>query len=403
MKKSKINPQIKSNNKKENKEKSEEDIKAEKGRKFNSKMADLKGRGFEGLIQYTISNRFFLEDLRVQNLPNISDIIFVNSSFDIKEIRDDILLKLTIEPGSKENINLKRIHFQNEFNKNLIDFFKNKKYYNSIYKATTDYYSTNTEANNNSGISRKEKEKPKKKAINNKDISDVEFDLFLKKIESRKLIDYINEMKTKKRAFEMIKGDEIKEGEFYNLCFEITIQSKDVINKKIPQIYKFISFFNFMYKLNEFFENEKYNEEERILLSSCKGYFLKKTKIFDFKYKIVILLVCDGLQEDFAKLQKDIQNLETGPNDNPLKALEKINGNNYNIFLVYYPIYDPCDKIYNMMENLQNELNEVKAELSKIKTENGNLKKFSEKHKNCPVYFKKKILSSYPFKKSGIS
>ena len=61
----------------------------------------------------------------------------------------------------------------------------------------------------------------------------------MKKIESKKLIDYLNEMNNKKRAFEMIHGDDIKEGEFFNLCFEITIQSKDVIEKK-----KFLNYIN---------------------------------------------------------------------------------------------------------------------------------------------------------------
>ena len=381
----------------ENKKKSEKEIKIENRRKFYSKMSDLKGNGFEGLIQYTISNRFFLEELKVDNLPNINDIIFVNPSFDIKEIRNDILLKLTIEPGSKDNINLKRISFQNEFNKNLFNYFCKQELYNSIYEAPTDYYSTNTEVNNISNNSKKVKEKPKRK-MNSKDISELEFDLFMKKIESKKLIDYLNEMQVKKRAFELIKGDEIKEGEFFNLCFEITIQSKDVIKKKIPQLYKFISFFNFMYKMNEFFDNEKYNEEEKSVLSLSKGYFLNKAKIFDFRFKIVILLVCDGIEEDFDELKNDVINLRKEENNNSLKMLQNINENNYNVFLVYYPIYDPKDKIYKILENQQNELNEVKAKLSYITTENKNLKKALNNYQSY-IYLKKRIQHKYPFKK----
>lgn len=379
----------KTNNKGKNIEKSELEIKEDNRKRFNAKMSDIKGHGFEELMQYTISNKFFLEDLRVENLPNINDVIFTNPSFEIKEIRDDILLKLTVEPGSQTEMNIKRIKFQNEFNNNLVEYFGKQEYYNSIYKAPSEYYSTHIDENDISGNSKKPKEKPKNKAINNKDISEVEFNLFMKKIESKKLIDYLNEMNNKKRAFEMIHGDDIKEGEFFNLCFEITIQSKDVIEKKIPQLYKFISFFNFMYKLNEFFDNEKYSDEERSLLSSSKGYFVKKAKIFDFKYKIVILLVCDGIREDFDELQKKIQNLKNEPKNNSFKTLKQINENNYNIFLVYYPIYDPADKIYKMMENLESELKEIKAE-------NKYLKFILNK---SFVYSKKKLTSSYPFKK----
>ena len=83
-----------------------------------------------------------------------------------------------------------------------------------------------------------------------------------------------------------------------------------------------------MYKLNEFFDNEKYSDEERSLLSSSKGYFVKKAKIFDFKYKIVILLVCDGIREDFDELQKKIQNLKNEPKNNSFKTLKQINENN---------------------------------------------------------------------------
>lgn len=78
------------------------------------------------------------------------------------------------------------------------------------------------------------KEKPKNKIMNKKDILEVKFDMLMKTIESKKLIDYINKMILKQRALEMIKGDEIKEGEFINLCFEISIQSKDIIENKIP-------------------------------------------------------------------------------------------------------------------------------------------------------------------------
>ena len=71
-----------------------------------------------------------------------------------------------------------------------------------------------------------------------------------------------------------------------------------------------------MHKLNAFFDNENYNDEERSLLLSSKGYFVKKAKIFDFKYKIVILIVCDG------------KNLKNEPKNNSFKTLEKINENN---------------------------------------------------------------------------
>ena len=94
-------------------------------------------------------------------------------------------MKLTVEPGSQTEMNIKRIKFQNEFNNNLVEYFGKQEYYNSIYKAPSEYYSTHTDVNDISGNSKKPKEKPKNKAINTKDISEEESDLFMKKKESK--------------------------------------------------------------------------------------------------------------------------------------------------------------------------------------------------------------------------
>lgn len=99
-----------------------------------------------------------------------------------------------------------------------------------------------------------------------------------------------------------------------------------------------------MSNLNNFLNKEKYNDEEITLLLN-KNYFLNATIIFDFNFKIVFLLVCEGIEEDFLELQNNIQKLKTDSDENSLKSLKKINENSYNIFLVYYPIYDPMDKI----------------------------------------------------------
>ena len=297
---------------------------------------------------------------------------------------------MIIESGSEENINVKRIKFQSRLNQNLFDYFNRQAYYNKIYMKPTDYHFKYFESY---------QEKPKIKIMNKNDILEVKFDMLMKTIESKKLIDYINKMTLKQRAIEMIKGNEIKEGEFINLCFEISIQSKDAVENKIPQLYKFVSFLNYMGKINEFLNKEKYNDEELSLLLSDKNYFSNATKIIDFNCKIVILLVCEGIEEDFLELKNNIQKLKIDPDENSLKSLKKINENSYNIFLVYYPIYDPMDKIYKMMENLENEINGVKTQLSDISAENKNLKKYIRKYQKSSIYSKKILKSKCSFQK----
>ena len=109
----------------------------------------------------------------------------------------------------------------------------------------------------------------------------------------------------------MIKESELNEKDVYNICFEINVQVKDVIPKKLLQLYKLVSFFNLIYELNSFFNDNEYDHDEKSLISSSKSYFLSKTKFFDFNSKLAIIVVCNGDPYYFFDLKKEIEELRT--------------------------------------------------------------------------------------------
>lgn len=62
-------------------------------------------------------------------------------------------------------------------------------------------------------------------------------DYVVKKIEGQKVIDCFTNLG--ERHKQLIKSFDIKEEEFYNICFEMTINNEDIKKHKIFQLYKY--------------------------------------------------------------------------------------------------------------------------------------------------------------------
>ena len=380
-----LSNQIKTSKKKNKSYKKEKERKSKNNNdKSDIKMKEFIGNRFEKMIIHNISKKIFLEDLEVNNFSNINEIVFTNFFLDLKELKDDILFKLDPELDLNKTLNLTKIKIQNKFNINFANYFCNQEDYNKIFIPSSDIYtsSTNMEELDYEDYSKK-KEKMKDRKINNKDLTEVESDFFMKNIKGSCLLIYLKEMINNYRAFEMIKGSDLNEKGLYNICFEINVQAKDVIKKKLLQLYKLVSFFNLIYKLNGFFKDNEYDHDEKSLISESKRYFLSKTKFFDFNSKLAIIVVCNGDPYYFFNLKKEIEELRKQEN-NSLKKLENINKRNYNIFIIYYPRFQD-EKLFVDNIILRNKVDELQ---NKIK----GLEAREKKH----MIYKKKIISIKP-------
>ena len=276
-------------------------------KKYSRKLNKLGGEAFEKMISYKIVHKFFLEDiLRATNAKEIERNFNMEQYLDVKMIKKEILDKLS--PSNNfdlENNNLK-IDYTTQFNKNISQYFNCQDIYNNIYiksenisssgissenskeyksdsinpektnlKSNKGNFSKNSNPKNNNFNSNTDnttnsnqenentnsKLSKKKKNINMKDITELEFDLFLKDVSGKKLLNFINEMDEKKRLIKYKEiernGEVISEDKYYNICIEITVQSDDILTKKIPQLYKSIACFNFLYKTYNYFQEIK--------------------------------------------------------------------------------------------------------------------------------------------------
>ena len=97
-------------------------------------------------------------------------------------------------------------------------------------------------------------------------------------------------MKGKEKLIEFCKKFTIDEKEQYNVCIEITIDSKDILSEKIPQLFKMTSCFNFLYNTNQFFNSI----EDNSLINDSYSYFKDKTKFINYDKQLILLTISNG-------------------------------------------------------------------------------------------------------------
>lgn len=335
-------------------------------KKYSKKMNKLGGDAFEKMISYKIVHKFFLEDIkRGTDAKKIETKFNSEQYLDIKLIKKEILDKLSPSNNSDLNSNNLKIDYTSQFNRNIADFYNCQNIYNDIYVKSenisssgissesskgykSDYkgnvsHNSNPDPENNTNSNQENddtnsRRRKKNKNINAKDITELEFDLFLKDIEGKKLLNFLNEMENKKRLIKFNVKEKINEDEQYNICIEITVQSDDILTKKIPQLYKSVSCFNFLYKTNIFFR--KIMEKNKDLINESYAYFIEQTKFLNYDKKLVLITISNGDFDSFKKNETLINEKRKELNcNNPIKSLDSINTSFY-IFMVYYPKYD---------------------------------------------------------------
>ena len=77
--------------------------------------------------------------------------------------------------------------------------------------------------------------------------------------------EYLNEMKNNNRLYTHDNTSQLKDNTCYNICCEITDDTKDIINIKMPQILKNIYCIKFLHEANQFFKKKKPKKEALFL------------------------------------------------------------------------------------------------------------------------------------------
>ena len=321
------------------------------------KMKDYNGKASESFSCYKLCHKIFLEDIETIDADNINS----NKEFELDEIIKEIITR-------GYNLEYKDI---NEFGKIQNQLYNEYTKLKKVNKKLSEILKLSKKAKNKSGESSSEfeSEKSEKNEKNEKNaqantIKKMEFDLVLKDINGKYINNYLK--KIKDDNYQYINSFKIENTQKYNLCFEITFSSKDVLSKKIPQVLKYAVFLNFLYNTNDILitlseqKNKVLNENKQ--LESLKNFFNDKFKFIDLTKKTLLFIVSNGDKKDFEDMIKSLEN----PKD--ILLLDDLNkecSKKYNLYL-NYSSFDPeklKDEIINSINKIEEDnKNQIKEE-----------------------------------------
>ena len=324
------------------------------------KMKDYNGKAYESFSCYKLCHKIFLEDIKTIDADNINS----NKEFELDEIIKEIITR-------GYNLEYKDI---NEFGKIQNQLYNEYTKLKKVNKKLSEILKLSKKAKNKSGESSSEfesekSEKSEKNEKNEKNeqintIKKMEFDLVLKDINGKYINNYLE--KIKDDNYQYINSFKIENTQKYNLCFEITFSSKDVLSKKIPQVLKYAVFLNFLYNTNDILKslakqkNQVLNENKQ--LESLKNFFNDKFKFIDLTKKTLLFIVSNGDKKDFEDMIKSLKN----PKD--ILLLDDLNkecSKKYNLYL-NYSSFDPeklKDEIINSINKIEEDnKNQIKEE-----------------------------------------
>ena len=320
-------------------------------------MKDYNGKAYESFSCYKLCHKIFLEDIKTIDADNINS----NKEFELDEIIKEIITR-------GYNLEYKDI---NEFGKIQNQLYNEYTKLKKVNKKLSEILKLSKKAKTKSGESSSEfeSEKSEKNEKNEKNdqvntIKKMEFDLVLKDINGKYINNYLK--KIKDDNYQYINSFKIENTQKYNLCFEITFSSKDVLSKKIPQVLKYAVFLNFLYNTNDILitlseqKNKVLNENKQ--LESLKNFFNDKFKFIDLTKKTLLFIVSNGDKKDFEDMIKSLKN----PKD--ILLLDDLNkecSKKYNLYL-NYSSFDPeklKDEIINSINKIEEDnKNQIKEE-----------------------------------------
>ena len=317
----------------------------------NKKFQHLGGEAFESIISYEVTKKFFIEDFNEVD----KNLDFCHGQeLDIDKIKTDIMEKLAPNENYDFARNKEKLSILTGFCGKVNNFYGLKANYNSIYISSESYSSDNLSPSINEKKNSANNSNDNNSSNNKKNISKLEFDLILKNVDGKKVINFLKEMEEKKRLFIFKKIKNLEESKNYNICIEITIDSADIITKKIPQLYKTVSCMNFLYETYNYFKGFKNS------ISDSYRYFQKKTDFIDYNLDLILMTISNGKRNIFEKIEEETKKLRSISNS-AINCLDNLN-KNYNIYMLYYPNYadEELDKLNLKVEKQKTEINELK-------------------------------------------
>ena len=230
---------------------------------------NYKGKAYENFAFYNLCSKIYSEDYTPKNKE------YINSNKEL--IIDEIMIEI-IKAGVTPEYNDKK-HFQIIQDKLYDSYMKFKNYDNNYNKIIKDYESSSgyDSGDNNA---------------RNKSMKKIEFDMVLRNVKGAKVNRYLSQ----EEIFKYIKSFEINNEEEYNLCFEVTISTGDVLIKKIPQVYKYAIWLNFLYGIFDIInglakvnKQGKDNIDDQKAFDELKKFFKSKFKFLDMTKKTIIM------------------------------------------------------------------------------------------------------------------
>ena len=384
---------------------------------YSKKLGKLGGEAYKNMISYNISKKFYLEDinsLHEKTRRNFN----TNKSLDINKLKEEIILKLL--PSNKESNkeNIKKGKTIAGFLDKLNQFYSYKPHFGKIYKSVekidnknsttkiplinfsdsenkkmnlnkpessfkkikSDSHSEANTLSSDSNIRIKSCSENKGKNIKKKykNIKEFETNLLLKNVKGSKLIEYLNEMKNNDRLFTYDKISQIKKDSYYNVCCEIAINTKDIINIKIHHIFKNIEYIKFLYELYKYLKNER--TKKRNVASEVSQFFEKETNFINFFNEIVFITLFNGNIDSFKELKNELK-IGNGLSSKSVDIFDNLK-EKYNLYMIYYPNHYPNydDKeIYNLNKRLDKQEEKIESLTKLVKELQGQINNIQEK------------------------
>ena len=283
----------------------------------------MRGELYEKISCAKIYKDFFLEDF---NHPSRQ--IAANCEINFGELKSQIATYLVIEPNPVYKDYMDEIYeLKKKIENYFISFLEKHEQIDSDLSSDSD---KNTISEEDS-------------AERKKTLKSIEMDYVVKKIEGQKVIDCFTNLG--ERHKQLIKSFDIKEEEFYNICFEMTINNEDIKKHKIFQLYKYAAWVTLLCDITNLILSAKPIVQDAF--TPILNKITEKFRFLEYKKKTILILVCNGRKDKFDKIEEIFNG--KSKNIKYLKELQNECKGKYNLYCEYYPFQyeDDSDKCNN--------------------------------------------------------
>ena len=285
----------------------------------------MRGELYEKISSIKIYKDFFLEDF---NHPSRQ--ITANCEINFGELRSQIATYLIIDPNPVYKEYMNEIYeLKKKIENCLITFLEKHDQIDSDLSSDSDKNTISDEGS----VERK------------KTLKSIEMDYVVKKIEGKKLIDCFTNLG--ERHKQLIKSFDINTNEFYNICFEMTINNEDIKNHKIFQLYKYAAWITLLCGITNLILSAKPIVQGAF--TQILNKISEKYRFLEYKKKTILILVCNGRKDKFEQIEEMFKDCDKSKEVKYLKELKDECKGKYNLYCEYYPFLyeDESDKNNN--------------------------------------------------------